>query len=143
MTAATRRDVLIGSGVVGGALMVPVALGAGRSRAATAPTLAGNTWLGVDSQGRVTLALPKTEMGQGILTTITMIAAEELAERSQSFDPRRRFGALCADRPGHRRFDLGARRVATATRSRREGAGRAGERGGQTMGRGARRMRRA
>jgi isoquinoline 1-oxidoreductase beta subunit len=80
MTLASRREVLIGSGVVGGALMVPVVLST-RSRAATpaGPALAGNAWLGVDSQGQVTLALPKTEMGQGILTTITMIAAEELA----------------------------------------------------------------
>ena len=78
---ATRRDVLIGSGAVSSALMVPVALGAGRSRAATPSALAGNAWLGVDGEGRVTLALPKTEMGQGILTTITMIAAEELAVR--------------------------------------------------------------
>ncbi len=81
MTTATRRDVLIGSGIVTGALVVPVALGAGRSRAAGAPALAGNAWLGVDAAGQVTLALPKTEMGQGILTTITMIAAEELAVR--------------------------------------------------------------
>ncbi len=81
MTVATRRDVLIGSGAIGGALVVPLALGAGRSSAATAPALAGNAWLGVDGEGRVTLALPKTEMGQGILTTITMIAAEELAVR--------------------------------------------------------------
>ena len=81
MTGTTRRDVLIGSGLFGGALMVPVAFGSSRSRAADAPSLAGNTWLGVDAQGRVTLALPKTEMGQGILTTITMIAAEELAVR--------------------------------------------------------------
>ena len=79
--SATRRDVLIGSGVVGGALMVPVALTSTRSRAATAPALAANTWLSVDGQGRVVLVLPKTEMGQGILTTITMIAAEELAVR--------------------------------------------------------------
>ena len=81
MTTATRRDVLIGSGAIGGALMVPVALTASRSQAATAKTLAGNAWLGVDQDGHVTLALPKTEMGQGILTTITMIAAEELAVR--------------------------------------------------------------
>ena len=80
---ATRRDVLIGSGAVSSALMVPVALGAGRSRAATPSALAGNAWLGVDGEGRVTLALPKTEMGQGILTTITMIAAEELAVKPE------------------------------------------------------------
>ena len=81
MTQATRRDVLLASGVVTGALVVPVALGNGRSRAATAPALAANAWLGVDATGTVTLAMPKTEMGQGILTTITMIAAEELAVR--------------------------------------------------------------
>jgi isoquinoline 1-oxidoreductase subunit beta len=79
MSGATRREVLFASGVTGAVLMVPVAMGAGRSRAATAAGLAANGWLGVDAQGRVTLALPKTEMGQGILTTITMIAAEELA----------------------------------------------------------------
>jgi isoquinoline 1-oxidoreductase subunit beta len=79
MSGATRREVLFASGVTGAVLMVPVALGSGRSRAATTAALAANAWLGVDGQGRVTLALPKTEMGQGILTTITMIAAEELA----------------------------------------------------------------
>jgi isoquinoline 1-oxidoreductase beta subunit len=81
---ATRRDVLVGSGVLTGSLVIPMALGAGRSRAAgvpsvAGPAVAGNAWLGVDSEGRVTLALPKTEMGQGVWTTITMIAAEELA----------------------------------------------------------------
>ena len=77
---ATRREVLAGS------LVIPVALGAARSRAAEAvngPAVAGNAWLGVDSTGSVTLALPKTEMGQGILTTITMIAAEELAVKPE------------------------------------------------------------
>jgi len=76
---ATRREVLIGSGVVTGSLVIPMALGAGRSKAAGVPSVAGNAWLGVNADGHVTLAMPKTEMGQGILTTITMIAAEELA----------------------------------------------------------------
>jgi len=81
MNAPTRREVLVGSGVVGGALMVPVALTSTRSRAATASAsaLKSNAWLGVDGAGQVTLALPKTEMGQGILTALTMIAAEELS----------------------------------------------------------------
>ena len=81
---ATRRQILAGSGVVAGALAIPVALNPGRSRAAGAAALAGNAWLGVDAAGRVTLALPKTEMGQGILTTITMIAAEELAVKPEA-----------------------------------------------------------
>ncbi len=79
MITTTRREILVGSGAITGALVIPVALGAGRSRAATAPALAANAWLGVDPEGHVTLALPKTEMGQGILTAITMLAAEELA----------------------------------------------------------------
>ncbi len=81
MNGATRRSVLIGSGMATGALIVPLSFASERGRAAAAPTLAGNAWLGVDGSGRVTLALPKTEMGQGILTAITMIAAEELAVR--------------------------------------------------------------
>lgn len=74
----SRRAVLAGSGIAATALAIPVALPT-RSRAAVGASLAGNAWLGVDATGKVTLALPKTEMGQGILTTITMIAAEELA----------------------------------------------------------------
>jgi isoquinoline 1-oxidoreductase beta subunit len=83
MNGATRRQVLIGSGVLTGSLVVPVMLGTGRSRAAGLSAVAGNAWLGVNADGHVTLALPKTEMGQGILTTITMIAAEELAVKPE------------------------------------------------------------
>lgn len=75
MIRADRRNVIKGAAT---ALMVPVILKA-RADAAPAATLAGNAWLGVDEHGAVTLGLPKTEMGQGILTAITMIAAEELA----------------------------------------------------------------
>ena len=75
MIRANRRELMKGAGT---ALMVPVVLGT-RASAAPAANLAGNAWLGVDGDGAVTLALPKTEMGQGILTAITMIAAEELA----------------------------------------------------------------
>lgn len=69
-----------------GALAVPVVAGPARTLAAAsaAPAAAGkglaaNAWLGVGADGKVTLALPKTEMGQGILTALAMIAAEELA----------------------------------------------------------------
>lgn len=83
MTMTTRRDILLASGAVGAGLVVPVAM-ASRSRAAVASgAVAANAWLGVNPQGKVTLALPKTEMGQGILTAITMIAAEELSVRPE------------------------------------------------------------
>lgn len=78
-----RRDVLIASGAATGALVVPVAFaevaGAAKAQSRDAGTVVANTWLGVARDGKVTLCLPKTEMGQGILTAITMLAAEELA----------------------------------------------------------------
>lgn len=77
MMRANRRQFIAGSSLAAGALAVPVLTGHAATPAAKA--LAANTWLGVGADGRVTLALPKTEMGQGILTAVTMIAAEELA----------------------------------------------------------------
>ncbi|EGD59277.1 isoquinoline 1-oxidoreductase [Novosphingobium nitrogenifigens DSM 19370] len=81
MITATRRGVLSATGVLTGALMVPVAIGASRTRAATPAAVAPNAWLSVDGEGHVGVALPKTEMGQGIMTAIVMLAAEELAVR--------------------------------------------------------------
>jgi isoquinoline 1-oxidoreductase beta subunit len=73
----TRRGLLGGSAVLAGALMVP--FGAGCAAAAGAASVAPNAWLAVTADGKVALALPKTEMGQGVYTSLTMIAAEELA----------------------------------------------------------------
>ncbi|WP_408590782.1 molybdopterin cofactor-binding domain-containing protein [Novosphingobium sp.] len=74
---ASRRQFIAGSSLAAGALAVPVL--ATQAATPAAKALAANTWLGVGLDGKVTLALPKTEMGQGILTAVTMIAAEELA----------------------------------------------------------------
>jgi isoquinoline 1-oxidoreductase beta subunit len=70
----SRRNVLSGSAVLGLSFFVPL------GRLAAAPSSAAslaNTFLTVTATG-VELALPKTEMGQSILTTLAMLVAEEL-----------------------------------------------------------------
>ncbi|WP_348240331.1 molybdopterin cofactor-binding domain-containing protein, partial [Salmonella enterica] len=37
-----------------------------------------NAWLTIDKDGRVTIRVPHTEMGQGALTSVSMMIAEEL-----------------------------------------------------------------
>jgi isoquinoline 1-oxidoreductase subunit beta len=79
MTAIThsRRDVLR-SGAIGGALVVGASVaGCGLVRRDGDDAFAPNAFVRVDAQG-VTLILPKTEMGQGISTTIAMLVAEEM-----------------------------------------------------------------
>jgi CO/xanthine dehydrogenase Mo-binding subunit len=63
--------------VLAGALVVPL-----HRALSTAPAqLSANGYLAVLADGKVSLALPKTEMGQGIMTALTMLVAEELGLR--------------------------------------------------------------
>ena len=50
--------------------------GAGSGTAAAGPAL--NAWLRIAPDGRVTVALPRSEMGQGVHTELAMLVAEEL-----------------------------------------------------------------
>lgn len=70
----SRRGMLAGTAALGAALVVPLARRAG---AGEMPALAANGFLSITAAG-VELALPKTEMGQGILTSLAMLVAEEL-----------------------------------------------------------------
>ncbi len=78
-----RRFFLIGLGAVG-ALTVAWGLLPPRQRlkGVVLPTANGqialNAWLKFGTDGNVTLAMPKSEMGQGIHTALAMIVAEEL-----------------------------------------------------------------
>ncbi|HEX4648436.1 MAG TPA: molybdopterin cofactor-binding domain-containing protein [Steroidobacteraceae bacterium] len=84
--SVTRRQVVLVSAAVGGALVLGVALrrsehsaagGAGRSRGgAAAGTL--NAFVRIDPGGRITFVMPKVEMGQGTYTSLPMLIAEEL-----------------------------------------------------------------
>ena len=77
----TRRALLRGGLVVGAGLTVgfPVARGArGAALAQTAGVFAPNQWLRIDRDGVVTIVNSVPEMGQGSLTTTSMIIADEL-----------------------------------------------------------------
>src|SRR5437870_3668850 len=77
----TRRALLRGGLAVGAGLTVgfPVARGArGAALAQTAGVFAPNQWLRIDRDGVVTIVNSVPEMGQGSLTTTSMIIADEL-----------------------------------------------------------------
>ena len=85
MSAATRRDRrdFLKSGATGAAALV---IGFHWSTEASAqdpqerkPVNPFDAWVHIESDGRVRLVLAKSEMGQGVTTSLPMILAEELA----------------------------------------------------------------
>src|SRR5437667_6871608 len=82
----SRRSFIQASVAVGGGLMlgfhVPDALAASIGpRTQSTTTASGieiNAWIVIDRDGTVTLRIPHTEMGQGGLTSVVMLIAEEL-----------------------------------------------------------------
>ena len=81
-----RRTFLVASGIAAGGLVVGV-FGTSRSHAlpnARAGAFQASAWLQVTPEDQVIFQLDKTEMGQGVLTSLTTIIAEELG-----IDPRR------------------------------------------------------
>lgn len=80
----TRRQLLIGGTVVGGGMLLGYAtLGSSRPERAQA-FAAGEgehfttTWLKIDPDNKVTVYVPHSEMGQGVHTSMPMMAAEEM-----------------------------------------------------------------
>jgi len=75
----TRRDFLKVTGVAGAGLVIgfhlPSSLDAAPKGAAA---FEPNVWLQIDPAGRVTITCAKSEMGQGVRTSLPMIVAEEL-----------------------------------------------------------------
>ncbi|HLN59152.1 MAG TPA: molybdopterin cofactor-binding domain-containing protein, partial [Thermoanaerobaculia bacterium] len=77
--SASRRDFLRLTGLAGAGLVVRVPfLAAATPAAPGAEAFAPNQWLRVGSDGRVTLVVARTEMGQGVRTALSMILADEL-----------------------------------------------------------------
>src|SRR5215212_1842230 len=82
----SRRSFLQTSVAAGGGLMLgfhmPVALAAStRPGTQSTTTAAGteiNAWIAIDRDGTVTLRIPHTEQGQGGMTSVAMLIAEEL-----------------------------------------------------------------
>jgi len=80
-----RRSFILGGIGLGGALIVGWGLLPPRSRLGTRETLppvagsvALNGWIRVDADGTIAIAVPRSEMGQGVYTALPMLAAEEL-----------------------------------------------------------------
>jgi isoquinoline 1-oxidoreductase subunit beta len=85
--AKTRRAFLIGTGLVGGALVVGATLAWRRVANAEKFMLPAdaakgeasfNAWLTIAPDSTITVAVPRQDMGQGIYTTLAMLVAEEL-----------------------------------------------------------------
>ena len=82
----SRRSFIRASVAAGGGLMLgfhmPVALAASIGpRTQSTTTAVGieiNAWVVIDKDGTVTLRIPHTEMGQGGITSVAMLIAEEL-----------------------------------------------------------------
>jgi isoquinoline 1-oxidoreductase beta subunit len=76
----SRRGVLTAGAAAGGGLLIGFRFGdVAQAQNPKAPYFEPNAFIKVGRDGMVTLTLPKSEMGQGINTTIAMLIAEELA----------------------------------------------------------------
>jgi len=78
----SRRDFLTVGATSGASLLIGMVLPAAARRVFEpedqAAEFAPNAWLRIDPSGSVTVTVAKSEMGQGVLTSLPMIVAEEL-----------------------------------------------------------------
>lgn len=76
----TRREFITASALAGGGLLLACHLPFGRraAMAATGSAFAPNAFLRIAPDGRVTVIVNKSEMGQGVYTALPMLVAEEL-----------------------------------------------------------------
>ena len=80
-----RRNILLSAAGLGGALLVGWGvmpqrsrMGAGALMLPTDGEVALNGWIKIAPDGTVVLAMPRSEMGQGVHTALAMLVAEEL-----------------------------------------------------------------
>src|SRR6266850_939053 len=74
-----RREFLEAAGVAGAGLVIGFHLPAtGRGRAAAAAPFAPNAWLRIGADESVLVVVDRSEMGQGVTTSLPMLLAEEL-----------------------------------------------------------------
>jgi isoquinoline 1-oxidoreductase subunit beta len=73
----SRRGFMKATGALSGALVIGFNLPTREAQAKTSPQVA-NAWVKVDEKGGVTLICHRSEMGQGVYTSMPMLVAEEL-----------------------------------------------------------------
>ena len=82
MTSVSRRDFLRASAAVGGGLVIAAQIGCEpRGQEASGPAATPflpNAWVRVSTDGSVTVVVDRSEMGQGVLTALPQLVAEEL-----------------------------------------------------------------
>ena len=80
LTKSTRRGFLAGSAALSIGFTLPLAAGRAlaQGNAPASNTFAPNAWLRITPDNRVTVVCGSAEMGQGVLTAIPMLVAEEL-----------------------------------------------------------------
>ncbi len=83
-STVTRRDFIKVSAVVGGGLLIGFRYSDAFASPTAAAALAPNAWIRVAPDGAVTFTCGRSEMGQDVYTSLSMILAEELG-----VDPRR------------------------------------------------------
>ena len=77
IVSPSRRGFIKSTGALSGALVIGFQLPEAGAQAAAGPMVA-NAWVKVDSRGGVTLICHRSEMGQGVYTSMPMLVAEEL-----------------------------------------------------------------
>lgn len=88
----SRRRFLKVSALAGGGLLLGFRLAQGAERpsaqalAQASGDLAPNAWLAVRSDGGIRFVCPRNEMGQDVLTSLTMLLAEELGAAPQQIE---------------------------------------------------------
>lgn len=76
MNAPTRREFLQAGSALSLSFALPLA--GARAQGSMSNTFAPNAWLRITPDGRITVLCGSAEMGQGVLTAIPMLVAEEL-----------------------------------------------------------------
>ena len=80
-TSVSRRDFLKAGAVAGAGLTIAIGLPScapgGAGKAVTTP-FKPNAWVRISTDGAVTLVMDRSEMGQGVYTSLPMILADEL-----------------------------------------------------------------
>ena len=77
-TAMNRRNFLKTSSAVSGGLMMGIALGLPLSTQAAGTLYTPNAWVHIADDNTITLLSARSEMGQGVYTSMPMLIAEEL-----------------------------------------------------------------